>query len=105
MHLTHSNPPCLATFGIDGSNLTQSNYNKWIQTNRAKDYYYFFLLSDVSHTDAGIEDYEYTEHIPSGFTLPTVKRFPPTSGIGKPAVNRRKPLETARNDNSNSKNR
>ena len=38
-----------------------------------------------------------------GFTLPTVKRFSPTSGIGKPAVNRRKPLETARNDNSNSK--
>ena len=65
----------------------------------------FFLLSDVSHTDARIKDYEYTEHIPSGFTLPTVKRFPPTSGIGKPAVNRRKPLETARNDNSNSKNR
>ena len=28
-----------------------------------------------------------------------------TSGIGKPAVNRRKPLETARNDTSNSKNR
>ena len=41
----------------------------------------------------------------SGFTLPTVKRFSPTSGIGKPAVNRRKPLETAQNDNSNSKNR
>jgi len=40
---------------------------------------------------------------PPGFTLPTVKRFSPTSGIGKPAVNRRKPLETARNDNSNSK--
>ena len=40
----------------------------------------------------------------AGFTLPTVKRFSPTSGIGKPAVNRRKPLETARNDNSNSKN-
>ena len=39
----------------------------------------------------------------AGFTLPTVKRFSPTSGIGKPAVNRRKPLETARNDNSNSK--
>ena len=39
----------------------------------------------------------------TGFTLPTVKRFSPTSGIGKPAVNRRKPLETARNDNSNSK--
>ena len=37
----------------------------------------------------------------SGFTLPTVKRFSPTSGIVKPAVNRRKPLETARNDNSN----
>ena len=29
----------------------------------------------------------------AGFTLPTVKRFSPTSGIGKPAVNRRKPLE------------
>ena len=41
----------------------------------------------------------------TGFTLPMVKRFSPTSGIGKPAVNRRKPLETARNDNSNSKNR
>ena len=40
-----------------------------------------------------------------GFTLPTVKRFSPTSGIGKPAVNHRKPLETARNDTSNSKNR
>ena len=39
----------------------------------------------------------------AGFTLPTVKRFSPTSGICKPAVNRRKPLETARNDNSNSK--
>ena len=42
-------------------------------------------------------------HTPTGLTLPTVKRFSPTSGIGKPAVNRRKPLETARNDNSNSK--
>jgi len=41
----------------------------------------------------------------AGFTLPTVERFPPTSGIGKPAVNHRKPLETARNDNSNLKNR
>ena len=40
----------------------------------------------------------------AGFTLPTVKRFSPTSGIGKPSVNRRKPLETARNDTSNSKN-
>ena len=32
MHLTHSNPSCLATFGLDGSNLTQSNSNPWIQT-------------------------------------------------------------------------
>ena len=44
-------------------------------------------------------------HYPPGFTLPTVKRFSPTSGIGKPAVNHRKPLEIARNDTSNSKNR
>jgi len=39
-----------------------------------------------------------------GFTLPMVKRFPPTSGIGKPTVNCRKPLKTAQNTNSNSKN-
>ena len=32
MHLTHSNPLCLDTFWLDGSNLTQSKCNPWIQT-------------------------------------------------------------------------
>jgi hypothetical protein len=31
MHLTHSNTSCLDIFGLDESNLTQTNSNSWIQ--------------------------------------------------------------------------